>query len=695
MRERTRRRQPTPERPEFSRLTLRQRVFLGLGIVGTPLLLLLVLEVGLRVGGYGSSYPLFVSYGDKALDFLVPNPEVARRYFPGPDDPPRPLTDLFRAEKAPGTLRLFVQGESTAAGFPYSYGGAFSRMLEQRLQDGDPTRSVEVINTAITAVNSYTLLDFANEIIAQEPDAVLIYAGHNEYYGAFGVGSSVSLGRMPIVVRGYLWLVRWRSVQLLRSAVSRWRAPSASGEQAASRTLMERMAGERSILHGTTLYDAGMRQFRRNLRQLLDRYHDAGVPVFVATLASNERDLVPFVGAPEDPRSQEDLEARLGEAGRKVAAGDTAGAVSILQEGVRLFPSAADAHYALAQVLDRSGRRDLARTAYLAAKDRDRLPFRAPEAMNDIIRQEAERTGANVVDVQQHLAASSDDGIIGKDLMLEHLHPNITGQFLIADAFYEALLTSGLLGDVPRYVPAGEARPRVPVTAVDSIVGTRFVQRLTDGFPFRPSGPPTAQRFLEPRDAEESIAFGFISGRLNWIEAQDALRDEYRVTGRLRDALHVDLALAQELSFSPGPLVRGGMTALALGDLEQAERLMEEAHARRPTADALRMLAGIRAAAGDTVGARDALEQAGRVDPSDQRVLLALQALSDIRGLEEEVRRHPEDADLIANLGSAYYVTAQVEKARQSAARALGLEPNHVGALRLKKRTDDFFAGVG
>ena len=52
-------------------------------------------------------------------------------------------------------------------------------MLEGRIRASQPTRYVEVINTAMSAVNSYTLLDFADEIIAQNPDAVLIYAGHN------------------------------------------------------------------------------------------------------------------------------------------------------------------------------------------------------------------------------------------------------------------------------------------------------------------------------------------------------------------------------------------------------------------------------------------------------------------------------------------------------------------------------------
>ena len=44
----------------------------------------------------------------------------------------------------------------------------------------------------MAAVSSYVLLDFADEIIAQQPDAVMIYAGHNEYLGIGGVGSSNS-----------------------------------------------------------------------------------------------------------------------------------------------------------------------------------------------------------------------------------------------------------------------------------------------------------------------------------------------------------------------------------------------------------------------------------------------------------------------------------------------------------------------
>jgi hypothetical protein len=41
-------------------------------------------------------------------------------------------------------------------------------------------------------VNSYTFYDKIDEILKEDPDAILIYAGHNEFYGELGIGSSKS-----------------------------------------------------------------------------------------------------------------------------------------------------------------------------------------------------------------------------------------------------------------------------------------------------------------------------------------------------------------------------------------------------------------------------------------------------------------------------------------------------------------------
>ena len=77
-------------------------------------------------------------------------------------------------------------------------------MLGDRLETVFPGREVEVITTAMAAVNSYTLVDLADEIIEIRPDAVLIYAGHNEYLGILGVGSTYALSGSRAIKLAFL-----------------------------------------------------------------------------------------------------------------------------------------------------------------------------------------------------------------------------------------------------------------------------------------------------------------------------------------------------------------------------------------------------------------------------------------------------------------------------------------------------------
>ena len=206
-----------PSARDSKPLTPARRWLFRLSILAIPVLFFILLEAGLRLGGYGQSYPLFIAVAD-APGYLQANQEVVRRFVVEETREPEvaiwPVA--FPADKAPDTLRIVVQGGSTAAGWPYGFGASLAGMLQQRLQASLPQRDIEVITTAMTAVNSYTLMDFADEIIAQQPDAVLIYAGHNEYLGVLGVGSAVSAGRTRPVVLAYLALRDLRILQLLK-----------------------------------------------------------------------------------------------------------------------------------------------------------------------------------------------------------------------------------------------------------------------------------------------------------------------------------------------------------------------------------------------------------------------------------------------------------------------------------------------
>lgn len=593
----------------------RRRLFASLAAL-IPVAFFVLLEIGLRLSGFGSSYPLFVPVSG-AEEYLAMNPEMARRYFRRAPRVPTGMHDVFRAWKDSTTYRVFVQGGSTAAGYPYYYGGSFSRMLEQRLQQTWPERSVEVVNTAAAAVNSHTLLDRVPEIVAEAPDAVLIYAGHNEFYGALGVASAESLGRRRSVVQLYLRLQRLRVFQALSAILGRL-AEAAATSAADERTLMERMVGQQSIAYESALYRRGLVQFRGNLRAMLERYTARDIPVYVATLASNERGHPPFMGEPA--RAQRAWAAHHEAALRLAQRGSIDSALVAIDRAVAVDTLAARSHFSRARILEWAHRPEEARQAYTLAKDLDRLRFRASEHVNEIIRDEAARSGATVVDVRSALAARSRDGIIGSDLMLEHLHPNVEGYFVMADAFYRALVS-----DSARYVSAERARREVLFTAVDSLFGAYRLRQLLGSWPFKPAGTPLATLdTVTARNPVEEIALDLFRGRRTWYEATAALRSRYAERGDYHHALQAALAMVQQYPYLGAPYLDAARILVEQGRLEEALPYLEATADLQESADAHYLMGNIHLAYGRAEQAIWHLRRAVDLEPESEVMLFQL-----------------------------------------------------------------------
>ena len=622
-----------------------------------PVLFLLALEGGLRLAGYGDSLPLFTPV-EVAPRYRALSRDVARRYFADLQRVPTGLHDAFLAEKDSAGIRVFVQGGSSAAGFPYYYGGSFSRMLEQRLAQTHPERRVEVVNTAVAAVSSYTLLDQVPEILAQEPDAIVIYAGHNEFYGALGAGSAESLGRRRQVVNLYLRLRPLRVMQLLRAGLGRAAALSTAGSAAeVDGTLMARMVREQTIPYGSPLYDAGLRQFRGNLRAILDRYGHAGVPVFVGTLASNERTHAPFAHALAPDTDPDRWQRRYDAAQAAATRGALAQAAQALKEVTAMDSTAALGYFALGVVLDSLGRHQEARRAYVRAKDRDNLRFRASEDINTIIREEVAQAGATLVETRARLAAAARDGIIGSDLMLEHLHPNLEGYFLLADAFYEALLAYPVVPGTAQYLPAAVARQEVLYTAVDSLFGALRVRRLMSVWPFEPPGTVPPPDTTRPGSAEEAIARAYFSGELRWYQATDSLRVLYMSRGDVHGALRATLAMVQQFPYLPEPYALAADLMLQQRRLREALTYYEAANDLEPTALVHFMMGMVHLSFGRMPQAVAQLEQAAAMEPRNTGYLL--------------------------QLAQSYFVAGRMAEADTTVRRLLAERPDHRQGLRL------------
>ena len=102
----------------------------------------------------------------------------------------------------------------------------------------------------LSAVGSHVVLDFARELLDYEPDLFIVYSGHNEFYGVYGVGSSLAVGGGSWMTRLTLRLVRFRTFLLARNLYASLTARSSppTGEDA---TLMEHVVGEGSIPYGS------------------------------------------------------------------------------------------------------------------------------------------------------------------------------------------------------------------------------------------------------------------------------------------------------------------------------------------------------------------------------------------------------------------------------------------------------------
>ena len=619
----------------------RRKLFLAIALL-LPLLTLLLLEGLLRIAGFAPPEPLFVPVENAPEQYIQPNEKVIQRYFADPRLAPRTAIDttFFPAQKSDDSFRIVLQGGSTAAGFPYGKWASPAGLLKQRLIRSFPDRDIELVSTAMSAVNSYTLADFAEEIVAIEPDAVLIYAGHNEYLGVLGVGSAFSSARSPSLTRLILWLQQWRLFRLIqKSFLSLSGALPDEGEEPPG-TLMARIAAERAIAYGSREFEAGVAQFRHNMSGLLDTYRAAGIPVMIATIASNLRDQPPFSSGLEestDPqRWQELLELASDqfEQGRLDEATATANALVELDDG------SAEAHFLLARILESSGDTGAAGRHYAAAKDRDRLRFRAPEAINTVIRELASEYGAQLIDVEARLQAESPNGIVGSELMVEHLHPNVRGYFFLADAFYDAMHELGWIGVWSAAVDDAAAWETRSVTEIDRLGGEYRVMQLKSDWPFQPS--KQAWSLPPPADEIEVIAQNWFLKRITWLDAMNQALAFYQRAGNIDEAVRVALNLADafvfldDAQYAAGQLLlRQGQPRLALRYLHAAARLQP----REPTH--LLALAQAFYQSGYREQSIETLRRLAEIEPDNPRTAELIERLES--GLEPLPARTPQD----------------------------------------------------
>ncbi|MGE5943425.1 MAG: hypothetical protein ACM31G_03695, partial [Flavobacteriales bacterium] len=160
----------------------------------------------------------------------------------------------------------------------------------------------------------------------------------------------------------------------------------------------------------------------------------------------------------------------------------------------------------------------------------------------------AKKYGAHLVDMENIFLAHSPQNIIGDELMTEHVHPNVKGQFLMADVFYNKIKTLDLLNDWDNYIDFDEAFQDIPITEIDSIKGKMVIEDLKKSWPFNlnMSGMrPTATYVTNPT-YEETKALNIYRKIESWDQVMAESYRRYESDKDYKKALHVAESLIFE-----------------------------------------------------------------------------------------------------------------------------------------------------
>jgi tetratricopeptide (TPR) repeat protein len=440
-----------------------------------PVVVLGVVEALLRVAGVGYSTELLTPCTIQGVRASCYNLFFAAPFFPaGSVQTPRLYS--IPNKKPAGTYRIFVLGESAAMGDPDpAYG--FSRYLEVMLRERFPAMNFEVVNTGSVAINSHVVLPIARGLADRSPDLFIIYSGNNEVVGPYGPGTVLTSSGMSIpVVRSSIALRFTRIGQLVTKL----------GAQKKDWRGME-MFLDKQVRANSPLMDRVYENFTRNPRDTIAVGRDAEASVIVATAATNLEDCAPFASLHRENLSENDLRtwsATVQQAQDLEAAGSYAEALKVYLSAAKIDDQYAEVEFRIARCLKKLGDSRSAREHFLRARDLDTLRFRADSKINQISRAVASSIpGVGLVDTEALFSTASSDGIVGGDLVYEHVHLTPAGSYLLARAIFmqvaekiPAAARSPIQADVPSET---ECERMLALTGYDrSRLATEMLRRL-------------------------------------------------------------------------------------------------------------------------------------------------------------------------------------------------------------------------
>jgi tetratricopeptide (TPR) repeat protein len=678
------------------------------------------LETVLRLAGYGYSTHFFrkMRIGDQ--EFLVNNDKVGLRFFP-PELLRIPTPVRMKAQKPAGSYRIFILGESAAMGDPEPAFGA-GRYLETLLRERFPDGNFEIVNVAMTAINSHTILPIARECAGHQGDLWIIYMGNNEMVGPFGAVTVFGAKAPPVgLVRLGLAVQRTRVGQLLMS-VGRGlkgksaRTPAWGGMQ---------MFAENRIMPDDPHKERVYRNFQSNLQDILRAGLDSGASVILSTVAVNLRDCPPFASLSNSnlPAADRTLCDKLfAEGALSEGQGKLADAAQRYEQAASLNPRSADLQFRWANCLLQQTNTGAALPRFQLACDYDALPFRADTAINTRIAQAGHRAASPrlaLMDAVGLFTANSSSGVPGQESFYEHVHFTFDGNYVLGRAW---------AAEVERFLPAAitnhAAANWVSQETCERLLGLTDWNRcnVLEEVARRVQRPPLSGQFNNARRLAACQArisdlrhrmdsAAATKARATYLEALKRSPDDYFLHEGFADFLvaqgdfkQAEAQWQQVRELIPQDYLAyfevGRLFALQ-GRWTEAQASLSRAVAVLPTfSDAWLELGKVHDAQGTLAAALEDYDRALRLQPHDYRIYFfqgkalakSNRRAEAIESYRQAVRLNPDYWEAHLDLGGQLGLDEKVAEARNEFAAVIRLKPDvamahlNLGVALMKQR---------
>jgi len=438
-----------------------------LACIGFPIFSLVLLEVGLRLVNFGYPTSFLLKTWHKGKPYLVQNNQFGWRFF-GPRAARQPAPICIPYEKDTNTVRVVVFGESAAFGDPEPRFG-LPRMLEAIFNLRHPDKKIEVINAAMTGINSHVILPLARDWTKTKTDVWVIYMGNNEIVGPFGIGSVFGNHALPrFAIEGGLLLKQTRIGQLIEAII---------GSLLKSGAETHEWEGMRAFVgYKVPSWDPRLKKvyqnFEENLSDILATAKKSGVKVILCTVAVNLKDCAPFASlqAKDLPEAQlSEWKAFFEAATKAQAAHNFTNALPLYEKAKSIDNKHAELRFRIGQCALALGDSKYAKEEFEAALDLDALRFRCDTQLNTIIRKYASKD-VEFVDCVRILETASPEGVPGLEYFYDHVHLTFLGNYLIAQSIVAAI-------ERALNLPTNKNWPTIEACA-DLLAFTRWAMKL-------------------------------------------------------------------------------------------------------------------------------------------------------------------------------------------------------------------------